>query len=243
MVTRMFWTVGGIQRKPRQTQTQGPTQVLLTDSNHTDAPLITSNHRIKATDVTRVAKSGSNLSHSLFNTFCCEGCENKRKQHNVFEVSFFFPSAASGACLKTEHDMMPGRAPVVEGLTALPFLITVAGRVQTGDTLARAHIALSELRASQSRWRLSPGHACVISPKTTALSSLQEYWTADVPIGSLMQRSVRMSYQPPSASPACGVTLWLFIQIKHCTTTASLVFVRALYSLRIVQSHVKRLGF
>lgn len=67
--------------------------------------------------------------------------------HNAFEV--FKCNITS--LPKTKHDMIPRRAPVVEVLTALPFLITVGGGVETGDRQAWAHIALSPLPANHSR--------------------------------------------------------------------------------------------
>lgn len=66
-----------------------------------------------------ITLSASDRSTLICAAFCCG--EHGR---NVLK---FFLNAPSGVCPKTEHDMIPRRALAVEGLTALPFLITADG--------------------------------------------------------------------------------------------------------------------
>lgn len=73
---------------------------------------------------------------SFWNTFCCKG--NEKGQRYAFEV---FLNATLGVC--RQHDMIPRRALVIEGLTALPFSINVDDRMGTGDTSLSSHCPIT----------------------------------------------------------------------------------------------------
>lgn len=93
-----------------------------------------------------IASLVSDLSVLICNSGWYEDCVRERKQH------FFFKFKKKIRHLPTsEHDIIPSRVVLVEGLAVLPFLLTVGGWVERGDRLPWTHGALSLLPANHSR--------------------------------------------------------------------------------------------
>lgn len=94
-----------------------------------------------------IASLVSDLSVLICNSGCYEDCVRERKQHFFLKLK----KKKNRHLPTSEHDIIPSRVVLVEGLAVLPFLLTVGGWVERGDRLPWTQGALSLLPASYSR--------------------------------------------------------------------------------------------
>lgn len=185
-----------------------------------------------------IASLVSDLSVLICNSGCYEDCVRKRKQHVL--IFFFF---LNRHLLTSEHDIIPSRVVLVEGLAVLPFLLTVGGWVETGDRLPWAHGALSLLPANHSRWQVSLRHTDLFPQK-------QQPWLPTANIVQLGYFSkfviVKMSkdteetitpYYPLSTS-LTRVAVYSGSLYKRAASAASLAFVRLLFAILVIKSRI-----
>lgn len=129
---------------------------------------------------------GRSLSINLKHRRTQKSVRTRERQHNVF--LFFFWNAPSGLCLKLNMTWYPEERFVVEGLTALPFLITVGGpggdRRQATDELGltlACHCFQPTIQDDKCH------HAMLICfPETTAWPPTGICWTSLVSAGALI---------------------------------------------------------